>query len=217
MPQVTRLKEMYNATPTRFSGLSKRLGVADEISKNVFADLVSHYAEEHREYHNLLHIDRMLGWLGASGGNDDSIELAIWFHDVIYNPLGHHNEAKSAQYFKEHFGSFISNALVDDVERLIMATDARRLRTGMADENLIIDIDLSILGSSPEDYAAYRDAIRSEYSDVPEADFVVGRRAILERFLSQPIYSTEYFARLESQARVNMERELDNLNGETSF
>lgn len=188
------------------------MGVADEIAQKIYTELVGFYTEDHRKYHNLSHIDRMLGWMDATGESIDSLELAIWFHDVIYNPLGKHNEALSAAYFTEHLGSFISRQLADDVERLVMATDATRSRTGKDDENLIIDIDLSILGASPEDYEAYRNAIRYEYSAVPEGKFMEGRRSILLRFLSQKIYSTAYFEKLEKQARENIRHELERLD-----
>jgi len=141
------------------------------------------------------------------------VEFATWFHDVVYNPLGSHNEAESARYFMEHFGSFINEPLADDVERLIMATDPTRSRTGRGDETLIIDIDLSILGASPEDYESYRAAIRYEYSAVPEVDFLAGRRSLLQSFLSRRIYSTRYFGQFEKQARVNIQDELKSLGG----
>lgn len=203
---------MNHATPERFCELCLRLGVAAETAQAVFAGLINSYAEDHRKYHNLTHIDRMLGWLDATGQRVDSVELAIWFHDVIYNPLGKDNEARSADWFANHLGAWISCDLVGDVRRLIMATDASRPRTGNHDENLIIDIDLSILGSSPEDYDAYRHAIRHEYAAVPELKFIEGRRSILLRFLSRPIYSTDFFERLELQARVNIEKEIEILD-----
>jgi len=202
---------MNHATPARFHELCRRAGVAADLAGKVFADLSSLYAEDHRKYHNMSHIDRMLGWLDATGEGIDSVELAIWFHDAIYDPLGKDNEALSARYFTDHLGSSVSSSLNEDVERLIMATDASRPRTGREDENLIIDIDLSILGASPKDYAAYRDAIRHEYSAVPEGKFTAGRAAILRRFLSQPIYSTGFFGQLESQARLNIQGELESL------
>lgn len=207
---------MNSATPTRFHEICCHVGVGAEIAEKVFADLVSYYAEDHRKYHNLSHIDRMLGWLDATGECIDSVELAIWFHDVIYDPLGKHNEARSADYFKEHLGAHISRQLTDDVERLILATDATRSRTGRDDENLIIDIDLSILGATPEDYEAYRNAIRREYSAVPEVKFIAGRRSILLSFLSKPIFSTNYFEKLEKQARENIQHELELLDATNS-
>ncbi len=81
----------------------------------------------------------------------------------------------------------------------------------MSDEGLIIDIDLSILGSPPEDYELYRSAIRREYISVPEVDFVVGRRSVLQSFLSQRIYTTEFFTQFEKRARSNIKTELENL------
>lgn len=205
---------MNFATPSRFHQICFRLGVPDEIAKIVHTELVSYYAEDHRKYHNLSHIDRMLGWLDRTGQSIDPVELAIWFHDAIYNPLGNDNEKLSVSYFSEQLGPYISSQLANDVERLILATDASRSRTGNDDENLIIDIDLSILGASPEDYTAYRESIRNEYSAVPEVKFIAGRRSILKHFLSQRIYSTAYFEKLEQQARVNIQQELELLDAD---
>jgi predicted metal-dependent HD superfamily phosphohydrolase len=202
---------MNHATPSRFHELCRRVGVAGELAGKVFTDLANLYAEDHRKYHNMLHIDRMLGWLDAAGERNDSVELAIWFHDAVYDPFGGDNEAKSARYFTAHFGSSVSPSLKEDVERLISATDSTRPRSGREDENLIIDIDLSILGASPADYADYRDAIRCEYSAVPEVKFTAGRGSILRRFLSQRIYSTAFFEHLERQARANIQDELASL------
>lgn len=205
---------MHFATAARFQELCHRVGVADPAATTVFAALVRHYSEDHRRYHNLAHIDRMLGWLDIVGENLDAIELAIWFHDVIYDPLGTDNEDKSARFFRDGLGRSLPSSLADAVERLILATDLKRARSGRDDENLMIDIDLSILGASPGDYAAYRDAIRSEYAVVPEESFRAGRGAILRHFLSQPIYHTQSFQQLEPQARRNMQQELASLEPE---
>lgn len=70
---------MNHATPARFHDLCRRVGVAEDFAGKVFADLASLYAEDHRKYHNMSHIDRMLGWLDATGESMDSVELAIWF------------------------------------------------------------------------------------------------------------------------------------------
>lgn len=202
---------MNHATPARFHELCRRAGVAEELAEKAFGDLASLYAEDHRRYHNMSHIDRMLGWLDATGERNDRVELAIWFHDAVYDPLGKDNEARSARFFADHFGSSVSAPLMHDVERLILATDASRPRSGREDENLIIDIDLSILGASPADYAAYRDAIRCEYAAVPEGKFIAGRASILRKFLSQSIYTTGFFAKFEGQARMNIRDEIESL------
>ncbi len=201
---------MDYATPTRFNEIFRRIGISGLSAGDIFADLKKRYHEDHRKYHNLSHIDRMLGWLDATGESNDSVELAIWFHDAVYDPLGSDNEAQSARYFRDYPGKFIPKSISEEIERLILATDPTQPRSGRADENLIVDIDLSILGASPDHYLAYRNAIRWEYSAVSEVNFVAGRRSILLRFLSQRIYSTDYFfERFERQARLNIQEELE--------
>lgn len=204
-------RKMNYATLQRFATLCGRAGVTSERSRHVSDDLFGRYSEIHRTYHNLSHIDRMLSWFDASAQGADDVELAIWFHDAIYEPLDSQNEAKSARYFGDCFGKFIEPQRAGDVERLIIATDPKRPRSGHADEDLLIDIDLSILGASPKDYETYRVAVRSEYAVVSEVDFAAGRRSILQRFLAGRIYATAFFAQLESQARSNIENELGNL------
>jgi predicted metal-dependent HD superfamily phosphohydrolase len=199
---------MEYATSARFRELSHRLGLSDHISQHAYATLVHHYGEDHRKYHNLVHIDRMLGWMDAVGERNDAMEWAIWYHDAIYDPLGADNEERSARFFRECLAAWIPASLADEIERLILATDLKRSRSGRDDENLMIDIDLSILGSAPEDYAAYRTAIRSEYAVVPADRFLSGRRAILVHFLSRQIYHTPPFLKLEIQARLNMREEI---------
>jgi len=202
---------MNHATQMRFNELCRRLGIDGERSAQMYRDLVALYSDGARAYHNLTHIDRMLSWLDASGDPSDAVELAIWFHDAIYKPLSRHNEANSAQYFIDHLGPFVAGPLVEDVERLILATDPTQPRSGKEDEDLIIDIDLSILGSPPEEYEAYQIAVRNEYAVVSDAAFAAGRSTILQSFLSQRIYVTEFFSQLEAQARANIERELETL------
>jgi predicted metal-dependent HD superfamily phosphohydrolase len=108
-------------------------------------------------------------------------------------------------------GQFIGGQRTEDVKRLIISTDPKRPRSGNADEDILIDLDLSILGSAPEDYETYRVAVRREYALVSDEDFTAGRRSVLQRFLTHRIYATDFFAQLESQARANIESELKDL------
>lgn len=188
-----------------------RVGVKEELAGALWPVLKRKYSESHRHYHNLTHIDKMLAALGESGQGTDEIEMAIWFHDVIYEPKAVCNEADSARFFVRHLGDLVNSSVAKSVSRLILATDPRRQRSGRADEDLLVDIDLSILGSTWNEYERYCKAIREEYRQVAEDEFITGRRAVLESFLSQPIYATVYFSKLESSARDNLQRELGNL------
>ena len=85
-----------------------------------------------------------------------------------------------------------------------------------ADAQLVVDIDLSILGASMDDYARYVEGVRKEYAHVPGSLFNRGRRMLLEQFLARErIFLTSVFAPLEQRARENLRHELQSLNGET--
>lgn len=176
-------------------------------------DLLVRYAEEGRHYHNLSHIAKMLAWLDAAGAGTPEMELAVWFHDCVYETSGRDNEAASAVHFERTMGCFLDAPAVSTVVRLILATDFRRPRTGQPDEALLIDIDFSILGSPWEEYDAYRAAVRREYAAVSDTDFIPGRSAVLRHFLTSRIFTTEFFAPLEQSARNNIQRELALLEG----
>ena len=200
--------DLKHATRQRFAMVCRRIGISGERAGEVFEDLVQRYSEAHRSYHNLFHIDRMLGWLDKSGEGSDAIELAIWFHDAIYDPFGKRNEAESGEYFRNQLESLVGDQLLEDVVRLILATDPSRSRNNRSDEDLLVDIDLSILGSQPWDYEVYRSSVRSEYASVPAANFNAGRISILRSFLNKRIYATEFFSPLEQQARSNIAGEI---------
>jgi predicted metal-dependent HD superfamily phosphohydrolase len=189
-------------------------GVSASALEEVGLDLLGRYAEAGRHYHNFTHVQKMLSWLDRTGEWSPAMELAVWFHDAVYEPLGRENEAESAAYFERSMGPMLDAGLRADVVRLILATDFRRPRTGMPDEALLIDIDFSILASEWGEYDAYRHAVRREYAMVPEAEFTAGRSAVLRHFLSGSIFSTDFFVPLEPIAQSNLRRELTLLSTE---
>lgn len=202
MPKTPDLPER------RFMDLCDSLAVSREIAVTTAERLFARYAEVHRHYHNLAHLEHMLGVLDSLSPQSDALELAIWFHDVVYDPKSSKNESLSAGFFQEHLGAALSPGIVADVTRLILATDHARPRTGAEDEDLLRDLDLAILAAPPDEYRVYREAIRREYSHVPDLDFAKGRRAVLTRFLENRIYHTAAFVNSESVARENLAHEI---------
>lgn len=83
------------------------------------------------------------------------------------------------------------------------------------DEQLLIDIDLAVLGAPPARFEAYAADVRQEYSWVPEALYQCKRAEVLQRFLQRPrLYATEAaFTELEAQARRNLSAALSALGG----
>jgi hypothetical protein len=73
------------------------LGMPD--SAETYDALVAAYSERQRHYHTAEHIDHRLRELDSVPGlaNDAAeVELALWFHDAVYNPYASANEERSA-------------------------------------------------------------------------------------------------------------------------
>lgn len=201
-------------TPDRWQALMARLGwPANEAA---FAALSAAYRQPHRHYHTQAHIADCLAHfdaLRAFAADPDAIELALWFHDAVYDPYRSDNEQASADWalrFLRENGAPAS--LQDRVQALILATRHDAVATDR-DMAILIDIDLSILGSAPDAYDEYRRAVRREYRWVPGILFRRNRRAVLESFLRRErIFLTDRFhASHETRARENIEAELERL------
>lgn len=210
----------------RWARLMKRLGVSDEALQH-FRELQQHYSEPNRHYHTLDHIEDCLAlldrWINHLEAEEAKliplqIELAIWYHDVIYDTAVVANEAASAEFFMKHWMSFrrqggarIAPALT---KNLIQKTDHRDPPANRW-EALIVSIDLATLGANAEQYEAYAEAIRKEYDWVPEDEYREGRTKVLQGFLDrEEIYPEPWFReQYEAAARFNLRWEIEMLNG----
>lgn len=191
-----------------------RLGLS--APEGLLAQLVARYSETHRAYHTLQHLRECFEQLAPAASlarQLEEVQLALWFHDAIYDPRARDNEEQSARWARESL--LEAGARPESAHRvhgLVMATRHTAVPEG-ADARLLVDVDLSILGAPDERFAEYERQIRVEYSWVPEADFRQRRTRVLTSFLQRPsIYSTSWFAgRLEQRARGNLSRSLREL------
>lgn len=180
----------------------------------LLAELQARYREPHRAYHTLQHLDECLENLARERGHAQrpaEIALALWFHDAIYDVHRHDNEERSADWGRQAL--LDAGAPADAAERvhaLVMAT-RHQAQPQEADAQLLVDIDLSILGAPAARFAEYERQIRIEYAHVPPEVFEPRRRLILGAFLArEPLYLTPSIrARLEAQARINLGRALE--------
>jgi predicted metal-dependent HD superfamily phosphohydrolase len=199
----------------RWSRLWKSLE-ADGDPEPVYRLLSDLYAEPQRAYHTLRHLTHCLDEFEDArhlAEHPNDVEMALWFHDAIYDPKAKDNERKSAELARriatdarlpEPFGARVAD--------LILATQHQGLPAG-ADARLLVDIDLAILGRPQGEFDEYEANIRKEYIFVSWPEYRPARSAVLQSFLDRPaIYSTDYFRRkYESRARANLERSLGNL------
>src|SRR5436190_19460000 len=68
------------------------------ISDTIRAELVRAYAAPDRHYHNLAHIEALLGLARRHAdalADAGAIEAAIWFHDAVYDTRRDDNEERS--------------------------------------------------------------------------------------------------------------------------
>lgn len=183
---------------------------------NLLGQLFQAYSTPSRFYHTLAHIQDCLtqfDQVKALAAQPAAIELAIWFHDAIYDPKRSDNEQKSAEWASLALDqSGLSPALVQTVSQLILAT-RHDSQIGDLDGRLLVDIDLSILGQEESRFWQYSQNIRKEYSWVPVSLYRQKRAAVLQGFLERdPIYSVEFFReRFEGQARTNLSGAIANL------
>lgn len=188
-------------------------------SIEVFQNLVKHYNSPGRSYHNLNHIHSLIHIsteFKPKIKDYDCVQFAIWFHDVVYNPLNSDNEEKSADLAMEELYKLnLPKSKVEKILRMILATKNHNFLLNNADSDLnyFLDFDLSILGSNKLIYQKYVKQIREEYISIPDGTFYEGRRQVLQKFLDAPsIYKTTEFKRLfEIQARENIQDEIDEI------
>lgn len=199
--------------------LLARYDVAPVAAAPLFELLVAAYTSPDRHYHNLEHLDevfRSAGRLATITDDTGPLNLAIWFHDAVYDPRAKDNEARSADLAVNLLGPVgVPAWVLDRVVRMIRETAHRPGDPPPADRHtaVLLDADLAVLGSPPERYNRYAADIRKEYGWVPDADYRAGRAAVLETFLARPrIYTTDLlFQEIEPRARENMRAEVATL------
>jgi predicted metal-dependent HD superfamily phosphohydrolase len=199
----------------RWLSLWKRIG-AQGNAHVVYNDLVARYFEPNRAYHTLEHIGHCLDefeQVRHLAMNPDTVELAIWYHDAVYDTRAKNNEEQSAALAVEAVRNVsLPDSFGQIVANLIMATKHLDIPVD-SDTRLLVDIDLSILGQSEDEFDEYERRIRKEYEWVPEDEFAAGRSVVLKSLLNRPaIYSMQFFRdKYEAQARRNIARSLTRL------
>lgn len=182
-------------------------------------EIEKQYTNNKRYYHNLTHLEKLIAILQEYQPlvkDWDSLLLAVFYHDIIYNVMKTNNEEKSAA---------LAAAKLTDIgcpvqkimqcRQLILATKTHT-PSADADTNLFTDADLSILGQSPEIYHQYCAQIRKEYAVYPDLLYKPGRVKVIRHFLQmERIFKTEtFFSRFETRAKENLQWELLELGAE---
>lgn len=213
---------MTAALAERWLALCQRLTVADAAAERWWRELRARYSEPGRFYHTLDHLREMLALSDQHAlviEERDALELAIWFHDVVYDARGGgggRNERASAEAFCRFAADAgcLDAALVERVSGWVEATATHTVppEGGSTDLRLFLDIDMLVLAREPAAYDAYAAQVRAEHRHVWAPHYWAARARFLERLgagseASQPIFHSAQFRHLERRARENLARE----------
>lgn len=204
----------------RWNELAQACWPETAADESELARLLAAYAAPGRHYHDLRHIDTMLALSAAHRHalrDACAVDLAILFHDVVYEPSRKDNEKASAVWARRSLAALgAALPLVDTVARYVEATEhLGAVAPAAVDTDLdhLLDFDLAILASEPADYDAYAAAIRREYAIYPDLLYRPGRAKALGKLLAtQHLFRAPALAEAwEAKARANLSRELATL------
>lgn len=138
----------------------------------------------------------------------DTVKVALWFHDFVYDTYATDNEEQSAIVAINHCPPYMP---IKEIKQLILATK-QHIAGDNQNAQILLDVDLSILSEPPEVFDKYERDIRLEYDWVSQEAYREGRTKILKMFLDrEAIYYTEAMKPREAIARNNIYRSLKSL------
>lgn len=176
-------------------------------------ELLARWQEPHRAYHDVRHLAQALdaAQLVSDGLPARPVLLALWFHDAVHDLRPGEDEEASAQLALDRLAGLLPTAEAGEVARLVRLTASHSPEPGDRTGAIVVDADLSILGQPAGRYHVYVRDVRTEYHEIPDADFRHGRTQVLQRLLAlEPLFNTAA-GRLAWQepARRNLTEELD--------
>lgn len=188
-----------NASEDRFCKLWQRNVMPEAIdnSPQIYQQLITAYNETQRIYHSQQHIEdclKLFDHIKTELNNPDAVELAIWYHDAVYQLNANDNEQLSANLFMQHSEGVFEAALRHQVYEHILAT----LHDGSAmldhDSKYMVDIDLSSFSMPWEKFIQDSQNVRKEMQHIPDEEFYPKQCAFQQSLLRHGrFYQSDYF------------------------
>lgn len=203
----------YSEVKNHWENLTGKIGINKTISEKWWDFITSQYSRSCRAYHTLNHV---CSFYSMFENPSPYMELAAFFHDVIYFPLKHSSFPTNEELSSIFYTEFVKEAGISEdyliVNFYIQATIRHVPITNSEEEKEFLDIDLSILASPEKDYNTYADHVRVEYNWVSVENFKDGRAKVLQGFLNrEEVFYSQRFKGLEGNARENMQSEVRKL------
>lgn len=185
------------------------------------------YATPPRAYHDFGHVREVLRHYAAVAAGPGwvqpvEVQLAVLYHDAVYEAGRRDNEARSAVLARDHIARWLPQAGIDAARvALLIELTARhgQFVSGDFDQDPaaddirhFLDCDMAILGAEPAAFDAYDRGIAAEYrGHVPAWLFRLQRRRFLKALLARErIFLSGFFhRRLDALARSNLRRAIN--------
>lgn len=214
-----KMKEMRKALCDRYMQLMRRLGSTVTASTLIkcWVELESGYEEKHRHYHGIDHIVHLLltfDLMRKHAKDPDIVELAIFYHDVVYMPGSRLNEEMSALMLERH-----AQLLLIPYSATAIAGEyvyRTKEHCGDAEANpdlcLFLDLDLIRLAADPAEFKRDTANIRKEFKKYSDNEFYFGRTKWVRSMLPperEHVFNTSLMQkRYEARAQANLKQEL---------
>lgn len=219
------------ANKLRVVALAERANTCFQ-NDQVWKKIKAAYSQPHRAYHTLEHLAAMFAHFDehkAEIAHPLEVELAIWFHDFVYNTDGDtygENEANSvkamfdmvAEIHRDERSVFWKKPTPTQLHRAaeyILSTKGHTVKapsvladpTSRQSNEYFLDIDLSILGQPTSTCDVFDDQIRKEFSQHNNDQFRRGRIQAMSAFVARKrVYFTDAFgSKYEAQAKSNLQ------------
>lgn len=200
-------------------GLWNNIHARGHNAWDVYLNLFERYTEVHRYYHRFPHVMQMLKEFEQVKQlcvNPHAVEMSLWCGRAVYRLNENHNEERSAAFIEEIMShAQVDEMLINKVTRLILLTKKHGTSQKDHDGALRLDIELAVLGSSPEVFSQYERGIQKEYDYVriSKDTFISERKKMLIGLIKRRfVYHTPHFRdRYEETAQKNLMRSLESL------
>jgi len=170
------------------------------------------YTEPHRAYHTLEHITIMFN-LATAHGVKLSVpqQLAIWYHDCIYDPTRKDNEEQSNRLFLRHHDNVLHPNYITRTSNIILDTISHISDNHESFD--VLDLDLAGFGFDTNSYHYATSQIRLEFSHLSEEEWRYNRKQFLTSLLNRKHIFQTHWARdfYEIKARRNIEADIKSL------
>lgn len=186
VPLETRWEELSDGLVAKSSEWTiAAAALSDGKKQREWWDTIrDHYNEPCRRYHTTEHLKEMFGFFDeyrASIEQPEMVMLAIFFHDIVYEGNPRDDEKASADVFRKYSEDMclpedMANSIYDWIVR---TADHKCTAQDSNDCKLFMDIDLAILGTSPELYETYYKNVSEEYRLLKKFSPRVSKNVIL--------------------------------------